>query len=158
MTNIRGLMKKLSVFILVMFVLCQQNTLLWASGVEPTANAITSDTEAKAQEALESLRHSYAERDLEGFFESVSDKSYFSWLDLKIRLSRTLSDLKQIDLTFVLNHSVGENNKAWIKIHWEKRAMDRIGNSALTEGNAQLLFVIEEEKAKLLDIQDDSPF
>ena len=52
--------------------------------------------ERKAEQALEELRRAYVARDLNGFFERVSESSYFNGSDLRVRLSRQFSQLLDI--------------------------------------------------------------
>lgn len=123
----------------------------------PTAH-ISSEDQAKA--ALESLQHAYTERNLEGFFKLVSDKSFFNSTDLKFQLDKTFHNFSQIELHFSIDRSLTENNKIALKTHWQKRMVrNSNGHVETHEGNAELVFKMHtEHPPTLINITGDSPF
>lgn len=129
----------------------------WAAGNDGYAQVHLAQ-EDRAQAALEKLRNAYAQRDLAGFFEGLGEDTYFNWLDFKHQLSRKFSDFSDIDLHIVVDHALSENDKVFLKTHWQKRMVNnRTGRSQRTNGEAQFIFKVNGT-AKLVGIKGNSPF
>lgn len=114
--------------------------------------------EERARQALESLRYAYTERDIEGFFQQVSDKPCFNSLELKSNISSQFNNFDTIDLNIVTDNTLPSHDKILINTHWQKRMLNqRTGKLQTSEGNAQFIFKVKQ-KAKLVDIKQNSPF
>ncbi len=114
--------------------------------------------ERKAEQALEELRQAYMAGDLNGFFDDVSEGSYFNGSDLRINLSRRFTDFSDIELFFWIDHALVEGEKAVLRMHWQKRmTVNKTGRQAISSGRADFIFQVQES-ARLLDVRGSSPF
>ncbi len=114
--------------------------------------------ERKAEQALEELRQAYMARDLNGFFERVSESSYFNGSDLRVKLSRQFTDFSDLELSFWIDHALAEGKKVVVRMHWQKRmTVNKTGRQATSSGRSDFIFEVRES-AQLLDIQGSSPF
>ena len=127
-----------------------------ASGTEPPR--ASSDWEDKAKAALEELRQAYVREDRNGFFNDVSDRSSFNYLDFKNRTGDHWSHSSQTDLVITVDHALKSGDKAVLKTHWQKRSVtDATGQSENSEGQADFVFELAPS-SKLIDVQGDNPF
>lgn len=135
---------------------------VWAGGSSAWSNGTApppSGAETKAKETLEDLRQAYIDRDLNKFFKSVGEKSFFSDLDLQTRLSQRFRDFSQIELILSVDHALSENDKILLKTRWQRRMVKSgNGNVETAEGTVELIFWAGKDRFKLVDIKGDSPF
>ncbi len=112
----------------------------------------------RAEQALEELRQAYMARDLNGFFEQISENAYLSGTDLRIRISRQFTDFSDIELFFRVDHTLVEGKKVIVRMHWQKRVtVNKAGQQTISSGRADFLFQVQES-VQLLDIRGSSPF
>ena len=114
--------------------------------------------EARARQALDSLKQAYTERDSDGFFAVVSGQPYFNWSDMWFNIVRQFNDFSQIELSLWVDHTLVENDRVIFKTHWQKgMTSNKTGQRVITSGRAELVFRVRE-KALLLDIWGTSPW
>ncbi len=120
---------------------------------------IKRDMQMKAEDALEQMRMAYTENNLDHFFGNVSESPSLNHTDLKFRAAKSFKDFNQTELRITVDHALTENDKVFLKTHWQKRAVSRSsGSSQTSSGDAGFTFKIEENDAKLIQISGDSPF
>ncbi len=106
---------------------------------------------------LSQIETTYASENLPAFITFL-DKAFEGFGDFKDSLQDEFLNKKNLELKFIVDSILEEDDKILVKLHWFKKYTDPSGKLLKVKGESQFVFFRDSEGLKLLSIRGNNPF